>query len=225
MNNSVLVVEGYDARLYVERGHLVTRDGFPNEGKVREIHFPRGRCSIERIVVRAPGGSISMEAIDWCARMGIAISFVSPDSSLLNRLVPDAPHDGTVKKGPGRQRGHRRRRELGQIPPRKEDGLAGTGDREKLSRTRYRQRLRTVCSYCTSPRVQSVTHGDSDACRLSCAGRPRRTSLLGSPGRGRPCRGENGHSNGYRRIGPRSRRERAEEAIGCATPPIRSTRS
>lgn len=98
MESSVLVLEGYDARLYVERGHLVTRDGFANEGKIRETRFPRGRCAIERIVVRAPGGTISMEAINWCAAMGIAISFVASDSTLLNCLVPDAPHDGPVKR-------------------------------------------------------------------------------------------------------------------------------
>lgn len=98
MNDRVLVLEGYDARLYVERGHLVTRDGFANEGKIRETRFPRGRCAVERIVVRAPGGTISMEAIDWCARMGIAIAFVASDSTLLNCLIPDAPHDGPVKR-------------------------------------------------------------------------------------------------------------------------------
>ena len=91
-------IEGYDARLYVERGHLVTRDGFANEGKIREIRFPRGRCAVERIVIRAPGGTVSMEAINWCASMGIAISFVASDSTLLNCLVPDAPHDGPVKR-------------------------------------------------------------------------------------------------------------------------------
>lgn len=98
MNDRVLVLEGYDARMYVERGHLVTRDGFANEGKVREVHFPRGRCSVERIVIRAPGGTVSMEAVDWCARMGIAVSFVASDSTLLNCLIPDAPHDGPVKR-------------------------------------------------------------------------------------------------------------------------------
>jgi CRISPR-associated endonuclease Cas1 len=98
MNDSVLVLEGYDARMYVERGHLVTRDGFANEGKTREIHFPRGRCAVERIVIRAPGGAVSLEAIDWCAHMGIAISFVASDSRLLNCLVADAPHDGPVKR-------------------------------------------------------------------------------------------------------------------------------
>src|SRR5580704_8295125 len=98
MNDRILVLEGYDTRLYVERGHLVTRDGFANEGKIRETRFPRGRCAVERIVVRAPGGTITMEAIDWCARMGIAVSFVASDSTLLNCLVPDAPHDGPVKR-------------------------------------------------------------------------------------------------------------------------------
>jgi CRISPR-associated endonuclease Cas1 len=98
MNERILVIEGYDARLYVERGHLVVRDGFPNEGQLRETHFPRGRCAVERIVIRAPGGTVSMEAIDWCARMGIAVSFVASDSTLLNCLIPDAPHDGPVKR-------------------------------------------------------------------------------------------------------------------------------
>jgi CRISPR-associated endonuclease Cas1 len=97
MNDSVLVVEGYAASLNVERGHLVVKDGFTKEDR-REIHFPRGRCTVERIVIRAPGGTVSMESISWCASMGIAISFVASDSTLLNCLVPDAPHDGPVKR-------------------------------------------------------------------------------------------------------------------------------
>lgn len=98
MSSSVYVVEGYDAALYVERGHLVVRDGFASQEKIRETHFPRGRCEVERIVIRAQGGTVSMDAIDWCARMGIAISFVASDSTLLNCMVPDAPHDGPVKR-------------------------------------------------------------------------------------------------------------------------------
>ena len=97
-NENVLTVDGYKASLFVERGHLVIRDGFPSEGQVRETHFPRGRCEVERIVIRAPGGTISFPAIDWCARMGIAISFVASDSTLLNCLIPEAPHDGPVKR-------------------------------------------------------------------------------------------------------------------------------
>lgn len=98
MSNNVYVVQGYNANIYVERGHLVIKDGFPGEGKSRETRFPRGRCDIERVLIRAPGGTISMAAMDWCARMGIAVSFVSSDSTLLNCMVPDFPHDGPVRR-------------------------------------------------------------------------------------------------------------------------------
>lgn len=54
MNDSVLVVEGYAARLNVERGHLIVTDGFTVDDR-REIHFPRGRCSIERMERRSTG--------------------------------------------------------------------------------------------------------------------------------------------------------------------------
>src|SRR5579863_1600750 len=98
VSNNVYVVQGYNANISVERGHLVIKDGFPAEGKSRETRFPRGRCEIDRILVRAPGGIVSMAAMDWCARMGIAVSFVASDSTLLNCMVPDAPHDGPVKR-------------------------------------------------------------------------------------------------------------------------------
>jgi CRISPR-associated endonuclease Cas1 len=41
---------------------------------------------------------ITMDAIRWCADMGIALSFMDSDSRLLNCMVPDAPHDGPVKR-------------------------------------------------------------------------------------------------------------------------------
>jgi CRISP-associated protein Cas1 len=97
VKESILVVEGYAANLSVERGHLVVRDGFTQQDR-REIHFPRGRCEVERIVIRAPGGAITMEAINWCSHMGIALSFVDSDSRLLNCMLPDVPHDGPVKR-------------------------------------------------------------------------------------------------------------------------------
>jgi CRISPR-associated endonuclease Cas1 len=97
MKESILVVEGYAASLNVDRGHLIVRDGFTQQDR-REIHFPRGRCEVQRIVMRAPGGTISMEAINWCSHMGIALSFVDSDSRLLNCMIPDMPHDGPVKR-------------------------------------------------------------------------------------------------------------------------------
>jgi CRISPR-associated protein Cas1 len=94
----VLVVEGYGAAIFVERGHLVVRDGFPGEGTHREIRFPRGRSRLKRLVVRAPHGSISIAAVDWCSRMGIVLSFLGSDSRLANVLIPDTAHDGPLKR-------------------------------------------------------------------------------------------------------------------------------
>jgi CRISPR-associated protein Cas1 len=97
MADTILTVDGYNASLHVERGHLVVRDGFTQEDR-REIRFPRGRCRVNRIVVRAPGGTITMDAIKWCSHMGIALSFMDSDSYLLNCMIPDMPHDGPVKR-------------------------------------------------------------------------------------------------------------------------------
>jgi CRISPR-associated endonuclease Cas1 len=97
-NDSVIVVEGYGADISVTRGHLVIKDGFASEGTLREIYFPRGRCEVERIIVRAPAGNISIASLDWCQRMGIAIAFVGSDSRLINCLVPDGSPDGPLKR-------------------------------------------------------------------------------------------------------------------------------
>lgn len=96
MNNAILVIDGYAARLFVERGHLVAATGFP--GEMQEMRFSRGRCELERILVRARAGTVSIEAFDWCASMGIAIAFLTSESTLTNCLIPDQPHDGPLKR-------------------------------------------------------------------------------------------------------------------------------
>ena len=93
-----LVVEGYDVRLNVERGHLVVVDGFANEGTRRETRFPRGRCKVQRIIVRSQAGMVSLAALDWCVRMGIAVAFVASDSSVVNCYFPAAASDGPLKR-------------------------------------------------------------------------------------------------------------------------------
>ncbi len=97
-DDEVVVVEGYGVDISVVRGHLVVKDGFASEGTLREIYFPRGHCDVKRIIVRAPAGNVSIAALDWCNRMGLPIAFVGSDSRLVNCLIPDAPHDGPVKR-------------------------------------------------------------------------------------------------------------------------------
>jgi|GEM_PF-937444 len=95
---NVLVVDGFGVSMNVERGHLIVKDGFIADGELREIHFPRGRCEVDRIIVRASAGTVSIAAIDWCNRMGITVAFIGSDSRLMNCLIPDGPHDGPLRR-------------------------------------------------------------------------------------------------------------------------------
>lgn len=98
MTNRAIIVDGYGVSLAVERGHLVIRDGFAAETLKREIRFPRGRCDIDRIVIRASAGNVTLDAIDWCQRMNIAIAVVGSDSRMINCLIPEGPHDGPLRR-------------------------------------------------------------------------------------------------------------------------------
>lgn len=96
--SAVVIVEGPNAQANVERSHLVIRDGWPAEGKSRELRFSRGRCDVERIVFRAIGGYVSLAALDWCHQMGIPVAIVGADSRLMNTLIPPGPHDAPLKR-------------------------------------------------------------------------------------------------------------------------------
>jgi CRISPR-associated protein Cas1 len=94
----VLTIDGYGASLTVQRGHLVVRDGHAASGEQRERRIPRGRCSVNRIIVRAPAGSVTIAAIDWCHRLGIPIAFLGSDSRLMGAWVSSALSDAPLKR-------------------------------------------------------------------------------------------------------------------------------
>ena len=92
------MVDGYGARIAVERGHLVIEQGSFGEGKTTPTRISRGRSTFSRLIVRSPAGMISLDALDWCNRMGTPIAILGSDSRLINCLVPDQSHDGPVKR-------------------------------------------------------------------------------------------------------------------------------
>ena len=165
-----------------------------------------------------------MEAIDWCARMGIAISFVASDSTLLNCLVPDAPHDGPVKRA--------------------QAVSAVTDDALNLARYLLAKKMDSQIQrssgtfrasgseasagqsgHCANPRLQSVFSEDADARGLPRAGRTRRTSLLGSSRRDALAVATMGTQADTGALGGDLVRGQAGDANGYAMRPIRSTRS
>ncbi|MGH9013161.1 MAG: CRISPR-associated endonuclease Cas1 [Acidimicrobiia bacterium] len=66
----VCVADGYGISVRVERGHLVVADGIAEHR--RERRFARATCRLERLVVLGHAGSVTLEALRWCADVGVA---------------------------------------------------------------------------------------------------------------------------------------------------------
>jgi len=82
-----LVVDGYGVRLSVRRGRLVIEDGM---GAHRHRHeLSRIERTIRRIVILTDTGTITLEAIRWCADVGIAVVQLDRDGrTLLSATAP-----------------------------------------------------------------------------------------------------------------------------------------
>ena len=94
----VFVVDGYGASINVEAAHLVIRDGFGRKAERRITRFARARSRLKRLVVRAPAGTISFSAIDWCHRLGIPIAVLGSDSRLISCHISTSESDGPLKR-------------------------------------------------------------------------------------------------------------------------------
>jgi CRISPR-associated endonuclease Cas1 len=86
-NPSVLVADGYGLRVRVERGHLDIADGQGAHRRTRQL--TRSQRTVRRLVLLGHTGSITLEAIRWCADTGVAITQIDADGRLLATLVPD----------------------------------------------------------------------------------------------------------------------------------------
>ena len=78
---TVAVVDGYGIGLRVERGHLVIRDGLGSHR--RERRFSRATCPLRRLLILGHTGSLSLDAIRWCADVGVHIAQLDSDGRVL----------------------------------------------------------------------------------------------------------------------------------------------
>lgn len=81
VSSSVLVADGYGVQLRVHRGRLVIEDGMGSSRRVRELS--RIERNIRRLVVLADTGTVSLDAVRWCADVGIAVVQLDRDGRLL----------------------------------------------------------------------------------------------------------------------------------------------
>jgi CRISPR-associated endonuclease Cas1 len=67
----VAVVDGFGARVVVERGHLLLSDGVGEHRRVRR--YPKADRGLRRVIVLNAEGVVSFEALRWCAGAGVAV--------------------------------------------------------------------------------------------------------------------------------------------------------
>jgi hypothetical protein len=83
--DTVCVADGYDVRLHVRSGHLVIEDGTSRVRRVRR--YPRTEArdtgGLARVVILGTAGYVTMEAVRWCAALGIAIIQADRDGRVL----------------------------------------------------------------------------------------------------------------------------------------------
>jgi CRISPR-associated protein Cas1 len=86
------VASGFGVKIFVQRGQLVVDDGFGRDRRRRV--FNRATHGISRIVVIGSDGFISLEAIRWLHRLGIALIHLDRDGNI---LATSAPNGGDVR--------------------------------------------------------------------------------------------------------------------------------
>ena len=81
VDQSVLVADGYGVTVHVYAGQLHIGDGIGQHRRHRRL--PRAQRTVTRIVLLGHTGSVTLDAIRWCADTGIAIIEIDTDGRLL----------------------------------------------------------------------------------------------------------------------------------------------
>jgi CRISPR-associated endonuclease Cas1 len=92
----VCVADGMGLRLSVERGALVVADGLGEHRRQRR--FDKATHGLSRLVVLGSTGSLSIEALRWCSRLGIAVLVLAPDGSCQLASTPKLTDDARLRR-------------------------------------------------------------------------------------------------------------------------------
>ncbi|MGD0343619.1 MAG: CRISPR-associated endonuclease Cas1 [Acidimicrobiales bacterium] len=96
VNKAVAVADGYGLRIRVERGHLEISDGVGPYRRVRE--FSRATHGLSRVVVIGHTGSLSLEAVAWCHRLGIGLVVLNADGDVMIAESPRRLEDARLRR-------------------------------------------------------------------------------------------------------------------------------
>lgn len=75
-NPAVCVADGFGVRVGVDRGRLVVSDGLGTHR--RERRYSRATHGLSRLVVLSSAGTVGLDALRWCAGVGIGVVVLDP---------------------------------------------------------------------------------------------------------------------------------------------------
>jgi CRISPR-associated protein Cas1 len=94
-----LIVAGHGAGLFVDHDALVVKEGRTHHPQTPQHHvLYRGVHGVERIILLAPSGSLSFDAIRWCHEQSITVMLLDRDGQLLECLGPQQPGDLATRR-------------------------------------------------------------------------------------------------------------------------------
>ena len=95
-NHAVLVVDGYGVTLRMRSGALHIEDGIGAHRRTRTVS--RADRTVRRIVVLADTGEVTLDAVRWCADLGITIVQIDRDARPLFVSGPDGRDDARIRR-------------------------------------------------------------------------------------------------------------------------------
>jgi CRISPR-associated endonuclease Cas1 len=95
-DSAVVVVDGYGIALSVRRGRLVIDDGLGTARRSRELS--RIDRDVKRIVILSDTGTVTLDAVRWCADVGIAIVQLDRDGRLLLSACTPGTNDPRIRR-------------------------------------------------------------------------------------------------------------------------------
>src|SRR5438132_1136468 len=92
----VVTLFGYGIRVYVDRGHLILKDGISSDRC--EARFARVGHGLRRLVVIGSDGMVSLSALRWLADQDAAFVMLDRGGSVLATTGPVRPSDARLRR-------------------------------------------------------------------------------------------------------------------------------
>lgn len=103
--NGVLTLTGYGLRLAVDGGALTVEDGTGGErrsGRFHRSEVRNGPTRLQRVVVLAHSGSVSLEAVRWCLDQDIALVAIAPHGAPYIQAWSHSKDDARLRRAQAR---------------------------------------------------------------------------------------------------------------------------